>query len=153
MKRLGYAVSATIVLATTALAQEADPIDTRIALMHNNGTAAGAAGAILKGELDYAVPVGRAVIYAFGATAETFADYFPEGSLDPERSRAAPEIWEDWEGFMTRFEDFQAAVASAKEAAGEDGPADAEAFQAAVQPIMETCGSCHDAYRLPEEEG
>ena len=151
MRRLGYTFGAAAVLATAALAQEADPIDTRIALMHNNGTAAGVAGGVMKGELDYSTPVGRAVIYAFGATAETFADYFPEGSQDSERSRAAPAIWEDWEGFLSEFNDFQTAVASAKEAAGEEGPADAQAFQAAVQPIMETCRSCHETYRLPED--
>ena len=151
MRRLAFAFGAAVVLGTAALAQEADPIETRQALMHNNGTAAGVAGGIMKGELDYAVPVGRAVIYAFGATAETFTDSFPEGSQDPERSRAAPAIWEDWEGFTSEFSDFQTAVASAKEAAGEEGPADAQAFQAAVQPIVETCRSCHETYRLPED--
>jgi cytochrome c556 len=152
MRRLAFAFGAASVLATAALAQsESDPIDTRIALMHSNGAAAGLSGGILKGEVDYSVPAGRAAIYAFGATAETFADYFPEGSHDPERSRAAPEIWEDWDGFLAQWNDFQTAVASAKEAAGEEGPADAQAFQAAVQPILDTCRSCHEDYRLPED--
>lgn len=149
MKRLAVAFTAAF-CASAAVAQDADPIETRIALMHSNGTAAAITGGILRGELDYDPRIGRAAIYAFGATAETFADYLPEGSHDPERSRAAPAIWDDREGFTAEWEAYRSAVVQAKDAAGEEGPADAEAFQAAVQPIMETCRSCHEIYRLEE---
>jgi cytochrome c556 len=143
-------LAAFAALAVPAVAAE-DPIDARQALMRNNGAAAGAGGGIMKGEIDYSTPVGRAVIYAFGATAETFGDYFPEGSLDPERSRAAPAIWEDMAGFQAKLAEFQDAVAAAREAAGDEGPADAQAFQAAVGPVLETCRGCHETYRTEEQ--
>lgn len=148
MRSLAFAFGAAAVLAGTALAQDTDPIAARQALMHANGGAAGLSGGILKGELDYEPRLGRAAILAFNASAATFTDYLPEGSADPERSRASPKIWEDWEGFMAEWNEFQSAVESAKEAAGKEGPADAEAFKAAVQPILETCKSCHETYRL-----
>lgn len=149
MRKLTTALGALAVLAAPAMAAD-DPIEVRQALMQGNGGAAGMAGAIMKGELAYSPVIGRASIAAMNATAQAYGDFFPEGSADPERSRASPRIWEDMAGFQAELDEFKAAAASAVEAAGDDGPADAEAFTAAVQPVLDTCSSCHETYRLED---
>jgi cytochrome c556 len=149
MRKLPIILGTLAALAAPALAAD-DPIAVRQALMENNGAAAGLAGAVMKGELDYDPVIGRAAIAAMHATGEAIGDFFPEGSADPERSRAAPRIWDDMAGFQAELEEFRAAAASAAEASGDDGPADAEAFTAAVRPVLETCRSCHETYRLED---
>jgi cytochrome c556 len=39
-------------------------------------------------------------------------------------------------------------IAAAVEAAGEDGPADVEAFRTAMNPVLGTCKECHETYRI-----
>ena len=51
-------------------------------------------------------------------------------------------------GFQAALGKFQTAVAAAVAASGKDGPPDAAAFQAAVQPVLGTCKSCHETYRI-----
>jgi cytochrome c556 len=140
-------IGALTAFAAPAIAAD-DPIAVRQALMRNNGAAAAVAGAVGKGELDYSPIVGRSVIAALNATAQTYGDFFPEGSADAERSRASPKIWEDMAGFQAELGKFQAAVAAATEVSGRDGPPDAAAFGAAMQPVFGTCQSCHETYRL-----
>ncbi|HMR62185.1 MAG TPA: cytochrome c [Amaricoccus sp.] len=147
MKSLAIAIAAAAVAALPALGAE-DPIAVRQALMDNNGTAAGVAGAVMKGELAYSPVVGKAVIYAVSATAAAYGDYFPEGSEDAARSNASPKIWQDMAGFEAELAKFQEAAAKAREIAGKDGPADADAFKAAMGPIFDSCKTCHESYRL-----
>ena len=149
MRRLPCLIGALAVLATPVLASD-DPIATRQRLMDNNGASAGVAGGILKGELDYSQPVGNAVIQAWSATAIAVGDYFPEGSADPERSRASPKIWEDMAGFEAALAKFQDAVAAAREAGGEKGPETKEAFAGLATPVLQTCQGCHETYRLED---
>ena len=44
--------------------------------------------------------------------------------------------------------DWQRALGAAADASGKDGPADADAFKAAAEPVLGTCKTCHDTYRL-----
>ncbi len=88
------------------------------------------------------------VIATLNATAHTFGDYFPEGSADPAKSGAAPKIWEDPAGFEAALAKFSADVAAAMQASGKAGPADKEAFQAAITPVLGNCKTCHETYRL-----
>ena len=146
MKKLPLLIGALAALAIPAFAAE-DPIAVRQALMDNNGGAAGVSGAIMKDEIAYAPVVGKAALLAFSATAKAYGDFFPEGTLDPARSAASPKIWEDMAGFQAELAKFQAAAAAGVEAAGKDGPADKAAFAAAVQPVLQSCKSCHEGYR------
>jgi cytochrome c556 len=149
MKTLAILVGA-LVAAAPSLAAE-DPIAVRQALMSSNGAAAAIAGGVMKGELEYDPVIGRSAIATMRAVSVSFGDFLPEGSADPERSRASPRIWEDMEGFQAALQEFQEATAAALEASGRDGPPDAEAFTAAVQPVLQTCQSCHEDYRLESE--
>jgi cytochrome c556 len=83
------------------------------------------------------------------ATAIAVGDYFPEGSADPERSRASPKIWEDMAGFEAALAKFQDAVAAAREG-GERGPESKEAFATLATPVLQSCQGCHETYRLED---
>ncbi len=147
MRKLPILIGTLLAIAAPGFAAE-DPIDTRQALMSSNGASAGVSGAILKGELDYNPVVGRAAIISMHAAAEAFGDYFPEGSGDDPRTEASPKIWTDMAGFMTELEEFRTKSAAAVEAAGKDGPADVEAFKAAMTPVLGMCKECHETYRV-----
>ena len=125
-----------------------DPIAARQAIMDSNGASAAVAGGMLKDEIPYSPTVGKAVIAALNATAHTIGDYFPEGSSDAAKSAAAPKIWEDPAGFQAALAKFSTDVAAALQASGKDGPADKAAFQAAVQPVLGNCKTCHETFRL-----
>ncbi|WP_223477147.1 c-type cytochrome [Oricola indica] len=146
MKKTIFAFS--LIAATTATAFAADdPIAVRKSLMQSNGAAAGASAGMMKKEIDYSPAVGKAAIAAFHASAEAFGDYFPEGSDMGADTRASAKIWEDPDGFKAELDKFKTAAAAAMEASGREGPADLEAFQAAVGPILGTCRSCHEGYQ------
>jgi len=148
VRRLAILIGACA-LTTAAFAAD-DPIATRQALMDNNGAAAGLAGAVMKDEVAYAPVIGKAVIEALSSTSHAYGSFFPEGSVDPARSKASPKIWEDAAGFQAALDKFAADVAAARQASGKDGPADKAAFVAAVQPVLGNCKSCHEAFRIPD---
>jgi cytochrome c556 len=172
MQRITH-VLGTLVALAAPLAAAADPIDIRKALMSSNGAAAGVSVAMFRQELAYDPAVALLALRSLSASAAAFGDYFPEGSEDPARSRAAPAVWSDRAGFdaeLAKFQaaaapavwsdragfdaelaKFQAAAAAAVEAAGRDGPPDLAAFQAAAGPVLETCRTCHETYQLRNE--
>lgn len=149
MNKLPMLAGALLALAVPAHAAD-DPIAVRQALMSSNGASAGMAGAVLKGELPYNPAIGKAVLVSLNATAMAFGDYFPEGSGDDPRTEAAPKIWQDMADFRAKLDEFQAKTSAAVQAAGKEGPADAEAFKAAVQPVLGTCKDCHESYRIDD---
>jgi cytochrome c556 len=149
MKRYAIALAALAALTLPAFAAE-DPIMVRKALMWSNGAAAGVAGPMMKGEMEYNSAVAKSVIYTANATALSVGDFFPEGTFDPARSKAAEAIWQDMEGFQAAIEEYRTATAAAMEAAGEEGPADAAAFAAAMGPVFNACSNCHETYRISD---
>lgn len=81
-------------------------------------------------------------------TAKRIAKLFPEGSVNPNTSRAKPEIWQKW----SEFEGYAKSLgtkASQLEATAKTG--NAQATQTAVADLGKTtCGACHTAFRGPE---
>lgn len=146
MKKFALALSAVALSAASVFAAD-DPIAVRKALMQATGAAAGPAGAMLKGEMDYNPVVAKASIAAMNAVAMSIGDYFPEGST-ADNSTAAPKIWEDAAGFKAATDKFKADTAAAAAASGKDGPADLDAFKAAMGPVLGNCKACHEAYRI-----
>lgn len=145
-KLAGAAMSAGLVLATIPALASDDPIATRQAIMSSMGAAAGLGGGMMKGEITYSPAAGKAAIATARAVALTFGDYFPAGS-DQGKTGAAPSIWENPDGFAAELTKLAEATAKGVEASGKDGPADVEAFKAAMGPIFGTCKSCHETYR------
>ena len=81
-------------------------------------------------------------------TAKRITKLFPEGSVNPNTSRAKPEIWQKW----SEFEGYAKSLgmkADALEATAKTG--NAQAAQTAVADLGKTtCGACHTAFRGPE---
>lgn len=127
----------------------ADPIATRQALMDSLAASAGLAGGVQKGEVAYSPAVGKAALTAAAATALAYGDYFPEGS-DAGKTKASPKIWTDRAAFDTELAKFQEAAVAAAAGAGRNGPADAAAFVELFKPVMGTCKSCHEGFRIEE---
>lgn len=134
-------------LALPSVAAAADPIATRQALMDSLAGAVGLAAGVQKGEIAYAPAVGKAALTAAAATALAVGDFFPEGS-DTGETKASPRIWEDRAGFEADLAKFQEAAAAGVAGAGKDGPADAAAFVELMKPVMGTCKTCHESFRL-----
>ncbi|WP_173931104.1 cytochrome c [Chelativorans sp. Marseille-P2723] len=145
MKRLLITLSVVLLSCAAASAQE-DPVAVRKALMQANAASAGAASAMMRGEMDYNPAVALAALATFRAVSLSVGSFFPEGS-DSGETRASPRIWEDMAGFQQEIADFQADAAAAREAAGREGPADLAAFQSMVEPVLAHCNSCHETYR------
>ena len=124
----------------------AEPIADRKALMKSNGEAMGVLGATAKGEREFDADAVMAALEQLNVNAESFdvEALFPEGS-DTGDTRAAPKIWEDMAGFNAAADEFRGAAAAAVAAA----PANLETLQSQVGAMGQTCGACHETYRLP----
>jgi cytochrome c556 len=138
-------IAISLGLAASAAFSAEDPIMTRQKLMQANGGAAGAAQAMIKGEVPFSPAVAQAALRTFNAVAYSVGDYFPAGS-DQGKTRASPKIWEDMAGFQARLAEFQADTDAARQA----DPQTLEAFQAAMGEIGQNCQACHEAYRLQQ---
>jgi cytochrome c556 len=81
-------------------------------------------------------------------TSKQIPSLFPAGSLNPQVSRAKPEIWQqraEFDGYAKTLEG--KAIQLAATARG----GDAQRIQAAVGDLGKTtCTACHDAFRGPE---
>ncbi len=126
----------------TALASD-DPIDSRQKIMLSVGGAAGAAVAMIRGDVPFNPAIANAVFSTLNAAAHNYGDYFPEGSEDDD-SKASPKIWEDMAGFQSELAKFQESAGAAVAAK----PQDLEAFKAAFGQIGGSCKSCHEGYRI-----
>ncbi|WEX07760.1 cytochrome c [Chelativorans sp. AA-79] len=146
MKKFLLSLSA-VLLTTAAVTAADDPVQVRKALMDAVAASAGTSGAMLKGELEYNPAVAKAAIATFNGAAQAYGDFFPEGS-DAGETTASPAVWENPEGFQQALAKFQSDAAAAMQAAGRQGPADLEAFRAAVMPVLSNCSACHENFRV-----
>jgi cytochrome c556 len=81
-------------------------------------------------------------------TSTHIPDLFPQGSLNPNTSRAKPEIWQKWPEFEGNAKTLHA---KATQLAATAKSGDAAATNAAVTDLgRTTCGACHNAFRGPE---
>lgn len=147
MKKFALALAA-FALSATASAAADDPVAVRKALMQALGASAGTSGAMMKGELDYNPAVAKAAIATANAVAQSFGDYFPEGSDMASDTTAAPKIWEDMAGFQAQIGKLKETTVAAVAASGKDGPADLDAFKAAMGPVLGNCKECHEGWRV-----
>ena len=71
---------------------------------------------------------------------------FPEGTaVGVGKSAAKPEVWTNWADFQTKVKGNQDAVA-ALNAAAQAG--DADKVKAAFATVGQSCGACHETYRV-----
>jgi cytochrome c556 len=142
------ALLATAVLlaacATTGMST-ADAIAARQKLMKEQGAAMRAIQDKLKAGQVQAV---AADAQTLTGTAKQIPSVFPAGSLDPQTSRAKPEIWQRWPEFETNAKTLEAKAA---QLAATARTGNAEATSAAAADLgKNACGACHQAFRGPE---
>ncbi|GIX47142.1 MAG: hypothetical protein KatS3mg131_1353 [Candidatus Tectimicrobiota bacterium] len=140
-------------VAQKGLLDERDPVSERQQLMKNQG-------ANFKDLRDKA-KAGNFAAIAVNAQNIAFAArhiplLFPKGSLGtPEqKSRAKPEIWQDWDGFIAATTQTRDAALALWELTkdAEKQPVSAEQVQAAIKNLAESCKGCHDKFRKPKEQ-
>jgi cytochrome c556 len=139
---------ALLAVTLTAASAAGDPVATRKAIMQSVAANAGLAGAMMKGDMAYSPAAGKAAIASMNAAAHSFGAFYPDGTQNAAGSSASPKIWEDSAGFEAALAKFAAATGAAAQASGKDGPADVEAFKAAMGPVMGSCKACHEVYRV-----
>lgn len=142
---VGFVMGATALFGSNfAMAQdEADSERTKF--MKRIGGNAGALGAVLRGEAVFGPELAKNAQAIADLAAELPAQ-FPEGTAV---DRAKPEIWATWAEFEAKANAL--AAESAKlvdviEAGDEAG------YPAQFMATVGNCRSCHDSYRVPEEE-
>jgi cytochrome c556 len=123
----------------------ADTIAARQQLMKEQGAAMRSISTKMKAGQAQAVAADAETL---ATTARRIPSLFPPGSLDPDTSRAKPEIWQkrsEFEGYAKTLE----TKASALAATARGG--NAQATSAAVADLgRTTCTACHDTFRGPE---
>ncbi|MFT4183715.1 MAG: cytochrome c [Rhizobium sp.] len=120
--------------------------DSRIALMKKVGGAAGALGAIAKGDKPYDAEVVKASLTTIAETAKAFPNQFNPDSdkTDPEVN---PKIWDNLDDFKAKA----AKLSTDAETALAQLPADQAGVGATLKTLGGSCGACHQAYRIKKD--
>jgi cytochrome c556 len=83
-------------------------------------------------------------------TATQIVALFPEGSLDPEKSAAKPEIWQKKGEFDAAAKNLETWATKLKDTAASGN---AEQTQAVVKDFgRQACGTCHQPFRVPPKQ-
>jgi cytochrome c556 len=111
----------------------------------------GKIGPMAQGEVEYDAAVAQDAAESINLLAQLLDSelYWIPGSSTEEidDSRALPAIWEQPEEFAAEIVAFQEAAANLEATAGTD----LASLQAAIGPVGEACGSCHENYREPQD--
>lgn len=142
MRKLVFAVAA-LALATTAAF--ADVIADRQAVMKENARDVGILVKMVKGETPFDAAAVLAALTALNTNVQKIdvAASFPVGS-DKGDTTASPKIWEDPAGFQAQVDKFKAVTAAAVANPAQD----LDALKSQVGAIGQTCGTCHEAFRV-----
>ncbi len=143
----GCVAAAVLLVSGSAIGAGMTELDRRNAVMHGIAGHMKALGAVAKGEAaaDAATPIHAKAIQELAASVPMLFHNKDAGA----KSRSKPELWSDWDGFMTASDNFQAASAALVKAAK---GGDAGAIGAALGGVGKTCGGCHKPYRGPKVE-
>ena len=120
--------------------------DSRIAVMKKVGGAAGALGAIAKGDKPYDADVVKAALQTIAENAKAFPEHFGPNSdkTDPEVN---PKIWDNFDDFKAKA----AKLSNNAEVALAQLPADQAGVGATLKTLGSDCGACHQAYRIKKD--
>lgn len=143
MKMLLVFLSFTLLpLTVHAVDSPEDVITYRKRMMRGNLSHLGAIGDVLKGKVSFK---GHIVDHARGLNgiSKMILDTFPKGTGEG-KTRAKPEIWEQWSKFEEAVMKFEKASADMV-AAAETG--DMAKIGGAMKALGGSCGGCHKAFR------
>ena len=135
-----------VACATTMTTMSPDEaITARQQLMKQQGAASKSIGDKAKAGQIQAIASDAEVL---AQTSSKIASLFPAGSLNPDKSRAKPEIWQkqaEFEGYAKLLN------TKATQLAATARSGDAKATGAAITDLgRTTCAACHNAFRGPE---
>lgn len=144
--RLGIFISVALVLALTASASQAGPIEDRQELMRANGQTMKLLGAMARGESPFDAAVVKEQAEAMAARYEAEKAMFPPGSdKGPPETYVKPEIWSDPDGFNGLMnEAIQASLALA-------AVTDQAKLGEALGTVGNVCKNCHEKYTRPKD--
>ncbi|AVA20784.1 c-type cytochrome [Rhizobium sp. LEGMi198b] len=120
--------------------------DSRIAVMKKVGGAAGALGAIAKGDKPYDAEVVKAALMTIAENAKAFPDHFGPNS-DKTDAEVNPKIWDNFSDFKAKANK----LSSNAETALAQLPADQAGVGATLKTLGGDCGACHQAYRIKKD--
>jgi cytochrome c556 len=124
-----------------------EAIDARQKLMKGQGEAWKAIQEKTKaGDVAAVVPEAEKLVQ----TSKEIPRLFPEGSLNPEKSAAKPEIWAKWPDFEAAAKNLQTQAEKLRDTAKTGNTA-------ATQQVVSTfgrqaCGTCHTPFRVPPKQ-
>ena len=124
-----------------------DAIEKRKALMKEQGAAwKNIQDKTKAGQITAVVPDAEKLV----VTSTQIVALFPEGSLDPEKSAAKPEIWQKKPEFDAAAKNLESWAMKLKDAAQANN---AEQTQAIVKDFgRQGCGTCHQPFRVPPKQ-
>lgn len=117
--------------------------DSRVAMMKKIGGAAGALGAIAKGDKPYDADAVKAALTTIAETAKAFPDQFGPNS-DKSDAEVNPKLWDNLDDFKAKA----AKLSTDAETTLAQLPADQAGVGAALKALGANCGACHQAYRI-----
>ncbi|MBB6483117.1 cytochrome c [Rhizobium lusitanum] len=120
--------------------------DSRIGMMKKIGGAAGALGAIAKGDKPYDADIVKASLATIAETAKAFPEQFNPQS-DKGDAEVNPKIWENLDDFKAKATKLSADA----ETALAQLPADKTDVGSTLKALGGACGACHQAYRVKKD--
>jgi cytochrome c556 len=140
-------VGLTAYVSAQAPTSAADAIEKRKALMKEQGAAwKNIQDKTKAGQITTLVPDAEKLVL----TSTQIVALFPEGSLDPDKSAAKPEIWQKKGDFDAAAKNLGTWAAKLKDSAQADN---AEQTQAIVKDFgRQACGTCHQPFRVPPKQ-
>lgn len=140
--------AALLCLPALASAQSAEEVaKMRNAHMELQAYNFGILGRMAQGKEEFDATLASQAADNLRALAESdWAVYFRPGSSMEEvpGSEAAPGIWTDWEDFLSRKADLEAASVTMVEQAGQD----LNTLRGGVRDMAKACSGCHTTYRI-----
>ena len=150
VRSLPAVAAAAAVLAAPLAAQEVDPnVAARQSLMGLYGYNLAVLGGMAQGRIEYDADLAtEAATSLYHLARSGSARMWPEGTdnASMEASRAMPAIWENMSDFSAKFVALQDASEAVMNAAGTD----LDSLRAAMGPLGQSCGACHQTYRQPQ---
>ena len=124
-----------------------EAIDARKALMKEQGAAwKNVQDKAKAGQIAAIVPDAEKL----AQTSKEIPKLFPEGSLDPAKSAAKPEIWQKRADFDAAAKNLETWSAKLRDAAK---TGNADATNAVVKDFgRQACGTCHQPFRVPPKQ-
>jgi cytochrome c556 len=124
-----------------------DAIEKRKALMKEQGAAwKNIQDKTKAGQITALVPDAEKLV----VTSTQIVALFPEGSLDPDKSAAKPEIWQKKADFDAAAKNLETWAMKLKDSAQANN---AEQTQVIVKDFgRQACGTCHQPFRVPPKQ-